>query len=66
MNVAPDPEPAPCPFCGMAVQLQRLPSGLVNFLCQEGSTCRGSGLIICCHDNQLEAALTAWNHRNLT
>lgn len=57
----------PCPFCGSSVALTTggKTDGLLSFVCKDGSTCRGSKLLMCCLVEDRETAVTAWNTRAL-
>jgi hypothetical protein len=55
----------PCPFCGGNVTLTTggKSDGLLTFVCDEGSTCRGSKIFTGTLVEDRETAITAWNTR---
>ncbi len=54
---------SPCPFCGKPVSIKDGSENLVLFVCETGSDCIGSGLVVSATKSNLDQAIGVWNRR---
>ena len=52
-----------CPFCKFTVTLVPFSKGFVKIICEKGSLCDGSGLVMIINKDLMDKSIEVWNTR---
>lgn len=52
-----------CPFCKSTVTLVPFSKGFVKIICEKGSLCDGSGLVMIINKDLMDKSIEVWNTR---